>query len=333
MPAPPTNPTIYDVATRASVSISTVSLAFNAPARVQPATLERVMAAVDELGYVPKTEAVTRARRGVGRIGVIAPFTSHATFAQRLNGVLRAAASERFEVVVYDQESAATSRLETLPLTRRVDGLIVMSVPFTDEVARRLIKQNVTTVLVELQHPRFSSVVIDDVAGGRLVAEHLVERGHRRLGFIGQVQSLHDHLLQSEARLNGFRRQLETDGITFDDADVRLVDHTIEAASAATRELLKRDAPPTAIFAHDDLLASGVLRAARELNVDVPADVAVVGFDDGDIAAPLGLTSVNQPLEESGEIAAKMLLAQLESPARSAQVTSLGLTLVERETS
>jgi DNA-binding LacI/PurR family transcriptional regulator len=333
MPAPPTNPTIYDVATRASVSISTVSLAFNAPARVQPATLERVMAAVDELGYVPKTEAVTRARRGVGRIGVIAPFTSHATFAQRLNGVLRAAASERFEVVVYDQESAATSRLETLPLTRRVDGLIVMSVPFTDEVARRLIKQNVTTVLVELQHPRFSSVVIDDVAGGRLVAEHLVERGHRRLGFIGQVQSLHDHLLQSEARLNGFRRQLETDGITFDDADVRLVDHTIEAASAATRELLKRDAPPTAIFAHDDLLASGVLRAARELNLDVPGDVAVVGFDDGDIAAPLGLTSVNQPLEESGEIAAKMLLAQLESPARSAQVTSLGLTLVERETS
>ena len=152
------------------------------------------MAAVDELGYVPKTEAVTRARRGVGRIGVIAPFTAHSTFAQRLNGVLRTAAGERFEVVVYDQESAATSRLATLPLTRRVDGLIVMSVPFTDEVARRLIDQRVTTVLVELQHPRFSSVVIDDVAGGRLVADHLVERGHQRLGFIGQVQRVPDQL-------------------------------------------------------------------------------------------------------------------------------------------
>ena len=329
-----TTPTIYDVATRAGVSISTVSLAFNAPARVNATTLERIMSAVDELGYVPKMEAVTRARRGVGRIGVIAPFTAHATFAQRLNGVLRAAAGERFEVVVYDQESAATSRLATLPLTRRVDGLIVMSVPFTEEVARRLVDQRVTTVLVELQHPRFSSVVIDDVAGGRLVADHLVERGrHGRFGFIGQVQRLPDQLLQSGARLDGFRRQLEAHGFALDDRDVRLADHSIDAACAATRELLERGDRPTAIFAHDDLLASGVLRAARELGIGVPGDLAVVGFDDGDIAAPLGLTSVHQPLEESGEIATQMLLAQLESPTRSAQVTSLSLTLVERETS
>jgi DNA-binding LacI/PurR family transcriptional regulator len=331
--SPESTPTIYDVATRAGVSISTVSLAFNAPARVNAATLERIMAAVDELGYVPKTEAVTRARRGVGRIGVIAPFTAHATFAQRLNGVLRAAAGERFEVVVYDQESAATSRLATLPLTRRVDGLIVMSVPFTEEVARRLVDQRVTTVLVELQHPRFSSVVIDDVAGGRLVADHLVERGHKRFGFIGQIQQLPDQQLQSGARLDGFRRQLESSGIALDDRDVRLADHSIDAACSATRELLERDDRPTAIFAHDDLLASGVLRAARELCLAVPRDLAVVGFDDGDIAAPLGLTSVRQPLEESGEIATQMLLAQLESPTRSARVTSLSLTLVERETS
>ena len=112
-----------------------------------------------------------------------------------------------------------------------------------------------------------------------------------------------------------------------------LADHSIDAARAAARQLLERDVRPTAIFAHDDLLASGVLRAARELGLDVPGELAVVGFDDGDIAAPLGLTSVNQPLEQSGEIAAQMLLAQLESPTRGVQVTSLSLTLIERESS
>src|SRR5262249_24066360 len=177
-----------DCAQRAGVSISTVSLALNKPDRVQAATLARIMDVVDELGFVQKSEAVTRARRGVGRIGVIAPFTSHPTFAQRLNGVLRVASrSAGFEVVVYDQESAAVSMLVSLPLTRRVDGLIVMSVSFTDQVADRLLEQRLTTVLVELRHPRFSSVVIDDAAGGRMVAEHLLAKGHRRLPFIRQA--------------------------------------------------------------------------------------------------------------------------------------------------
>jgi DNA-binding LacI/PurR family transcriptional regulator len=325
--------TIYDVAERAGVSISTVSLALNTPARVQPATLARVMEAVDELGFVPKTEAVTRARRGVGRIGVIAPFTSHPTFAQRLNGVLRVASSERFEVVVYDQESAAVSRLVTLPLTRRIDGLIVMSIPFADEVAERLIDQELATVLVELSHPRFSGVVIDDAAGGRMVAEHLLARGHERFGFIGHAPRTHDYLLQSQARLRGFREGLEAAGVDLADPDVREVEHTLNAARNAAHELLDRTDRPTAIFAHDDMLAGGVLRAARERNLDVPGDLAIVGFDDSDIAAPLGLTSVRQPLEESGEVAAQMLQAQWSNPRRSAQVTTLGLRLVERETS
>src|SRR5215470_13080062 len=172
----PDAPTIYDVAQRAGVSISTVSLALNKPDRVQAATLARLMDAVDELGFVPKSEAVTRARRGVGRIGVIAPFTSHPTFAQRLNGVLRVASrSAGFEVVVYDQESAAVSMLVSLPLTRRVDGLIVMSVPFTDQVA------------------------------DRLLASHLLAKGHERLAFIGQAHEPSERELQSDARLAGFR--------------------------------------------------------------------------------------------------------------------------------
>jgi DNA-binding LacI/PurR family transcriptional regulator len=324
--------TIYDVATMAGVSISTVSLALNSPNRVKPATLSRVLAAIDELGFVPKSEAVTRARRGIGRIGVIAPFTTYASFARRLNGVLRAVRAHSCEVVVYDQESAASSQLATLPLTRRLDGLIVMSLPFSDEIAERLADQNIDTVLVEVVRDGFSSVTIDDTAGGRMVAELLMARGHERFAFIGEEQQSHHYLSQSESRLSGFREALAARGRRLPDANVRTTFHSLEAAEHAAGELLDLPEPPTAIFAHDDLLASAALKVARQRSLAVPDDLAVVGFDDSDIAQHLGLTSVRQPLEESGALAADTLLAQMADHGRPRQRISLELTLVERET-
>src|SRR5262249_11345841 len=253
------------------------------------------------------------------------PFSGFPSFARRLNGVLRVAARERFEVVVYDQESAATSRLVSLPLTGRVDGLIVMSLPFGDDVARRLAEQRLPTVLVDTTRAGFSSVTVDDAAAGRLVAELLVRHGHARFGFLGHAQRTHDYRSQSEARLDGFRAALPSR------PRIRLVDHTFEAARAGAHALLRASQRPTAIFAHDDLLAGGVLGAARDLGLGVPTELAVVGFDDAEIAEPLGLTSVRQPLEESGEIATRLLLDQLNDSRRSAQHTTLALTLIERD--
>jgi DNA-binding LacI/PurR family transcriptional regulator len=317
--------TIYDVAERAGVSISTVSLALNAPERVRDTTLRRIMDAIDQLGFLPKAEAVTRARRGVRRIAVLAPFSSHPTFARRLNGVLRAASRDHFEVIVYDQESAATSRLVSLPLTGRVDGLIVMSLPFGDDVAQRLAEQRLPTVLIDNARAGFSSVTTDDAAGGRMVAELLIRHGHKRFGFLGHAQRTHDYLSQSEARLGGFSAALPAP------PETRLVEHTFEAARAGAHALLRASQRPTAIFADDDLLASGVLRAARDLGLTVPTELAVVGFDDAEIAEPLGLTSIRQPLEESGETATQILLDQLKDARRSARHTTLALTLVERD--
>jgi DNA-binding LacI/PurR family transcriptional regulator len=325
--------TIYDVAERAGVSISTVSLALNAPRRVKAETLERVLAAIDELKFVPKSEAVTRARRGVGRIGIIAPFTTYPSFARRLNGVLQATRDHSCEVVVYDQESAATSTLASLPLTQRLDGLIVMSIPFGDEVADRLVDQNIATVLVELDRPGFSSVTIDDVAGGRMAAKLLLDRGHSRFAFLGERQhDSHGYLLQSDARLNGFREHLAAAGVELRETNVRRVDHTIAAAGAAAGELLDLGEPPTAIFAHDDILAAAILRTARKRGLTIPDDLAVIGFDDSDIADHLGLTSIRQPLEESGQVATETLLGELSNPNRSLQHITLRLSLVERET-
>jgi LacI family transcriptional regulator len=325
--------TIYDVAAKAGVSISTVSLALNTPGRVKPQTLERVLAAIDELNFVPKTEAVARARRGIGRIGVIAPFTTYPTFARRLNGVFRGARDLSCEIVVYDQESAATSTLASLPLTGRLDGLVVMSLPFSDEVAQRLLDQRITTVLVELERPGFSSVTIDDSAGGEMAADLFVARGHERFGFIGEAQRSHAYVSQSEARFAGFRDALVRHGFELPRANVRLVEHSLPAANAAAAQLLDAPDAPTAVFAHDDLLASAVLAAARRRGLRVPDDLAVIGFDDSEIAEHLGLTSIRQPLEESGELAFETVRAQLANPNRSLQHVMLKLSLVERDTS
>ena len=331
----PSAPTIYDVANQAGVSISTVSLALNAPSRVRNETLERIHAAIDELGFVPKTEAIARARRGVGRIGVIAPFTTYPSFSRRLNGVLSYLRGQSYETVVYDHEGAGTSLLSSLPLTRRLDGLIVMSLPLSDEVVQRLLDRDLPTVLVELERPGFSAVTIGNDAAGELVADLLIKRGHRRFAYLGEGGTKphpHDHILQSEARFLGFRTALERRGLSLPDEYVRLVRHQLPLATEGAGELLDLPEPPTAIFAHTDVLASGVLHAARRRRLEVPRDVAVVGFDDSDLAEHLGLTSVRQPFEESGELAATLLLGRLRDANRVLQSVSLKLTLVERET-
>jgi LacI family transcriptional regulator len=329
------SPTIYDVAAKAGVSISTVSLALNAPSRVRVETLERVHAAIDELSFVPKTDAVTRARRGVGRIGVIAPFSTYPSFARRLNGMLTAFRGQSYETVVYDHEGAGTSLLASLPLSKRLDGLIVMSLPLSEQVVERVLDRNLTTVLVELERPGFSGVTIDNAAGSEMAAELLTAAGHERFGFVGEGSGTphpHDRMLQSEARLRGFRAALEERGFPLPDAQVRMTRHDLDSATASASELLSGQDRPTAIFAHDDVLASGVLRAARDLGMRVPDDVAVVGFDDSELAEHLGLTSIRQPFEESGQLAAEILLSQLRDPSRSLQQVMLKLTLVERDT-
>ncbi|GAA3819230.1 LacI family DNA-binding transcriptional regulator [Sphaerisporangium flaviroseum] len=331
MPSPAT---IYDVATEAGVSISTVSLALNSPGRVSAGTRRKVLAAVDSLGFVPKPDAVARARRGVGRVGVIAPYTSHPTVARRLNGILAAVGGRPVEVVLFDQESAAQSSaplLASLPVTGRLDGLVVVSLPLDESVAGRLTGLRLPTVLVDVRHPGFDSVHTDDAEGGRLVAEHLLARGHRRLAFLGEAQRTHLYVSPSQRRLAGYRAALAEAGHPPAQDDIRFAGHGLRPAIAAATDLLSAPGRPTAVFAGDDTLAAGVLAAARTLGLDVPADLAVAGFDDGELAEALELTTVRQPLEESGRAAMERLLGLLDAPGTPREVT-LSLELVPRRT-
>jgi DNA-binding LacI/PurR family transcriptional regulator len=327
--------TIYDVATAAGVSISTVSLTLNTPERVSGATRAKILLAADELGFVPKADAVTRARRGVGRIGVIAPFSSYPSFGRRLNGVFAALRDEALEVVVFDQQSAATASsplLASLPITRRLDGLIIMALPLDEAIAERLKRQRLPVVLVDAPRPDFDCVSTDNHGGGWLVATHLLAKGHRRFGFVGEWQQSHAYVSPSERRLAGLRDALATKGVSLPDDAVRLVNHGVEEACAAAHVLLDAAQPPTAIFAYDDLLAGGVLRAARRRGLAVPDDLAVVGFDDSDIAQALDLTTVRARFEESGRLGVRALLDLMQDRSAGGGHTTLWVELVERGT-
>jgi DNA-binding LacI/PurR family transcriptional regulator len=325
--------TIYDVAERAKVSISTVSRVLNSPDQVNETTRSRVFVAIDELGFVPKAEAAARARKGTRRIGVLAPFITYPSFVQRLRGVTTLADSA-YELVIYNVDTASRrdGYLAFLPVTRRLDGLIIMALPFEEEAAQRLLINELETVLLEFSHPSFSSVEIDDATGGHLVANYLIDRGHRYFGFVGDAEVPDYAIHTSEKRLAGYHSALHAAGFDLPNEYIALGPHGMEQARRLAHKLLGLPVPPTAIFAPSDTQALGVLKAARERNMTIPRDLAVIGFDDVEVADYVGLTTVRQPLEESGRVAVELLLSRLANPSRPVQHVRLPLTIVQRET-
>jgi len=327
--------TIYDVAERAAVSISTVSRALNSPNTVNSATRKRIHDAIDELGYVPKAEATARARRSNRRIGVLAPFFTYPSFVQRLRGIADALLEASYELVVYNADSPAhvSSYLESLPVARRLDGLIIISLLINDAAADRFQHHGLETVLIETSHARLSCVETDNLAGGRLAGEYLLERGHRRIAFVGGDVEIAGYTLRtSHLRYEGLRLAMAAAQVDSIMGEFRLDRATSAMAYQQSLALLRRADRPSAVFAASDTLALGVLKASRELNLRVPQDIAVIGFDDLDISEYMGLTTVCQSLEESGRLAVDLLLGRLASPDRSPQHVRLPLRVMPRET-
>jgi LacI family transcriptional regulator len=177
-----------------------------------------------------------------------------------------------------------------------------------------------------------SSVEIDDVAGGRMAAEYLIQKGHRRIAFLGDTDLPEYAIHPVSMRLMGFRQALQTASISLPEEFVRLATYTQEQTRQVAGELLNLSHPPTAIFAATDFQALGVLKAARQLKIDVPGQLAVIGFDDLDMAEYADLTTIRQHLDESGRLAIEILLSRIAEPSRPVQHIHLPLTLIERQT-
>lgn len=330
--------TIYDVAKEAGVGIGTVSRVLNASEQVNPETRARVLAAIDALGFVPKFEALARARKQVGRIGVLTPFFTSDSFVDRLRGIVAALNALPYELVVYDVASEAQrdGYLTNLALTHRVDGLIVIGLPFDTATALRLLSNDLPTVVIlpasDRVHPSLTRIVHDDAIGGQMAAEYLLARGYRRLGFIGDTDIPSFTGTTSDHKLDRFRQTLARAGVALPDEYVGLAPFGMEPARQKAHELLSLPIPPRAIFAGSDTQAFGVIHAARERGLRVPEDVAVMGFDDIEHAEAFGLTTINQQLKESGRLAVEALMATLADPERPAQQINVPFSLMARAT-
>ncbi|MCC7163075.1 MAG: LacI family DNA-binding transcriptional regulator [Anaerolineae bacterium] len=326
--------TVYDVAHKAGVSIATVSRVVNSPEKVNLETRTKVLQAIDQLGYVPKAEAAARARKSAGRIAVLAPFFTYPSFVQRLRGVANALAHLPYEMTVYNVDNTARrdSYVTSLSLTRRFDGLILMALPFTQVTVERLVNNSIETVSIEVTHPSFSSIEIDDHAGGRLAADFLIRKGHKRLGFIGDTDLPDLAFPTSDRRLTGYRAAVRDAGLELDPLNISLAAQSLQNGRHSMHALMSQPHPPTAVFCASDTQAMGALKAAHELYLNVPRDVAIVGFDDLDFADYIGLTTIRQHLEESGRLAVELLLSRLENRARPIKNVRLTLEVIERET-
>lgn len=328
-------PTIYDVAEISGVSISTISRVLNSPNKVNTKTRQRVMSAIDQLAFVPRAEARARAMRGTNRIGVLTPFFTAPSFVQRLRGVAAALSRTKHELVIYTVDSVEHLRgyIASIPLMQSLDGLIIMSLPIEDKEARRLHDNGIETVLIESWHALLNCICIDDVRGGMLAAKYLIERGHTRIGFLGDIEPPERYAIHPvKSRLAGFRRALEGAGLSLPRSLVVSAPYTQADSQQAARMLLGLPRPPTAIFAASDIQAVGVMKAARQLNLRIPEDLAVMGFDDIDLAEFMDLTTIRQNLDESGRLAAEILMAKISEPNRRLRHVRMPLTLLKRQT-
>lgn len=325
-------PTIFDVARRAGVGKSTVSRVLN-DGQVSGATRARVLAAMDDLGYRPRADARSLAAGRTGLIGMVIPCFTHPAAVERLRGVFDAASGHGEDVVVCNVASPA-QRDEYLGLgapLERFDGLLVVSLPPRDEEVERFARAGLPVVLLDAEHPALPRLVVDDVHGGELATRHLLELGHERIAFVGDRPDPGFGFVASRRRRQGYERALLAAGVEADPALCREAPHGRAAAHRLTRELLALPSPPTAVFAASDTQALGVLEAAGYEGVSVPGELSVVGFDGLDVSPYVGLTTVAQPLEESGRRGVERLFAAMEG-ARDPVEEELAVRLEVRRT-
>ncbi len=328
-------PTIRDVARLASVGVGTVSRVLNDSVRVDPATRERVLAAIVELDYVPSAIARGLSTGRTGAIGVVVPFLTRPSVVERLRGVEAALSQSAYDLVVFNVETEERRKTVLRLLARgdRVDGLIILSLsPHPGELAD-IVRTGIPTVLVDAHHRAFSRVVVDDVLGGQLAARHLLELGHRRIGFLGDDPQERFKFSPSRLRRVGVARALRAAGLELQPGYVRTGGFPRETARRIAAELLALALPPTAIVCGSDVEALGVLEAARQAGISVPGRLSIVGYDDIEIAHDLGLTTIRQPLVESGRRGAEMLLEAMDVAERPPVRVLLQVELVVRATS
>jgi LacI family transcriptional regulator len=329
--------TIRDVAKKAGVGVGTVSRVLNNSPQVSEETYQRVTAAIRELDYRPSS--VARQLSLGGRtlaVGIIVPFFTRPAFMGRLQGVEAALTQTKYDLILYNVETPEQrDRLfRHVPQEGRVDGLLSIALVPPRAVIDYCRNVELPLVLVDADHPELPSIRMDDFGGAHQAISYLIELGHRKIAFVSDIIETDFGSFATKRRFAGYRAALEEHGIPFREEFVKQGEYSRLTAFNLTSDLLKQPDLPTAIFATSDTLALGVIEAIRSAGLRVPRDISVVGYDDIDIATSFNLTTIHQPLYQSGVEGVEALLQLLDNGLQSSTVTSytLPVHLVIRET-
>ena len=322
---------IKDIARAANVSHSTVSRALRNSSLVNPETSALIHRIAREKGYMVSAVARSLVNRRTNTIGVVVTTIADPFAGEVVSGIEEFFLARDYSVILAACHSDQDRELRAVHSfhQRRVDGILVMASRVGAMYVPMLSELQVPIVLINSHHASqfVHSVCIDDLNGSRAATGHLVELGHRRIGYIG------DRLgFQSDTERNaGYRRTLEEAGLGFDPALTAYGDGSPESGRIAMRQLLSLSEPPTAVFCYNDRESLGAMRAAKECGLSIPHDVSICGFDDLFLSSYTDppLTTIRQPKREMGLMAGEMLHQLLHGEHPESRCTSG--TLIIRE--
>ncbi len=322
--------TIYDIAERAGVTTATVSRVINGRQGISRPTREKVIAVMREARYFPSPAASALRGKSAREIGMLSPFFIGDFFLKLFESLHRQL--KDFDLILYNAQTPAHRRevIERIVAEEKLCALIVASTPVLVEEEMLVAGMGIPVVMMEARHPSYSSVDYDHQIGAFKAVSHLVEQGHRDIAIIGGKPETRLYSPIGRERLKGYRMALAMAGIPLREQYVMSGEWTSADARQSALELLKSRRPPTAVFATSDMQAAGVLMAARELGVRVPADLSVVGYDNMPVAEFLSLTTMWQHHDQLARNAATLLLEELRTGVRAGERVVLQPELVVR---
>jgi LacI family transcriptional regulator len=316
-----------DVASRAGVSTSTVSHVLNGTRKVSPATVQAVQRAIQALGYIPNTLARSLARSSTNTIGVAISALSNHYFSETVHAIETECAKHGYMMLFVDTHDDPEQELRVVTALhhRRVDGIVLA--PSNGSMALEYLQANeIPAVLVDrMMSEQFDQVGVENAQPTQALIEHLIAHGHRRIAFIAGRAGFST----TDERVAGYKAALQAAGLVFDAQLLVSGGSNTAPARQATAQLLRLAAPPTAIMAGNNLMTLGAMQALREAQIEVPGQMALVGFDDFDWAdffVPR-LSLIAQPVQALGARAVDLLLQRMASPGSPPQSVRLAPTL------
>ena len=311
--------TIREVAESAGVSYATVSHVINNTRLVSPETRERVLAAMDALNYRPNALARSLRQGKTNTLGLVLPDSANPFFAEISRSIEDEAFKKGYSVFLCNTELDTQRELFYVDVLskKQVDGIVFVAAGDQADSLEFLVGRNMPVVMIDREVPsvEVDAVLTDNQLGGYLATRHLLELGHQRIACISGPSSI----TPSAERMIGYRKALEEAGLPYDEKLILRGDYHAQSGMEITHSILKMNPRPTAIFALNDLMALGALRAAAEDGCTVPEDLAVVGYDDLEIARFTNppLTTIAQPKKEIGVKAIELLVDRISRKDRS----------------